>query len=335
MNSQTLFFNNAQNKQYSENPLEFKLRNYNLKLYAPTIQLNSHKGELYSGRFSREGLLYATAGFDKVINIWDVFDEKCKNIFTLDGHSNAVTDLSWSYDDSIIASSSADKSIMLWDVYKTTRIKKLKEHSNVVNSVSFNRQNSEVMVSSGEDCRLIMWDLKQRKSVLNFTHNSQLTSCFVTNSNERIYFSGIDNQIHCYNTKINKIEYSLVGHSDTITGIDLNSNQNKMISNSLDGSIRVWDLTNLNEDKCEKILYGSSNNFEKNLIRCRWSKDDKYIACGSASCHVIIWKADGISDQPILALAGHKGTVNDVDFSKYGNIVASASSDFSAILGEM
>jgi WD40 repeat protein len=116
-----------------------------LKLYSPVISLTGHKGEVYSGSFSNEGYLYASAGFDKSIMIWEVFDENCKNIQTLTGHSNAIMQLKWSQDDSKIYSCSADKTVSIWDVYECKRIRKLKGHEAFVNSLDSTKKGLELV----------------------------------------------------------------------------------------------------------------------------------------------------------------------------------------------
>ena len=39
------------------------------KTFSDTVQLSGHKSEIYTGKFSKDGELYATAGNDKEINM--------------------------------------------------------------------------------------------------------------------------------------------------------------------------------------------------------------------------------------------------------------------------
>lgn len=328
-----IYYNNSQNKVFRNNPREYDLRVSQLKLYSPTVQLKGHKGELFAGKFSNEGLLFSTAGIDKQINIWDVFDSKCKNLLMLDGHTKAVLDFSWNNDDTLLASASADKNVFLWDIFKATRIKKLKGHTSIVNSVFFSKQDNNLLVSVSEDCAMIIWDLRTRKEALSFKHKCQLLTVVSGKHSREFFFAGIDNQIHCFNMKMNKIEYSLTGHSDTITGLGLSNDGNFICSNSMDKTVRVWNIKSFfSETRCLGVLTGNSNNFEKNLIRCAWSANDEYIAAGSADRSVYVWSVK--TGELVNRLQGHEGTVNDVGFSKHGGIIGSVSSDFTAILGE-
>ena len=99
------------------------------RLFAPTIQLSGHEGEIFCTAFSpieTEGRFLATGSFDKTIMLWDVYGE-CENWGHLKGHSNAVLQLRWSKLDGgrILYSASADKTLAAWDVEAGIRIKKL------------------------------------------------------------------------------------------------------------------------------------------------------------------------------------------------------------------
>jgi Prp8 binding protein len=116
-----------------------------LRIYTPTIALTGHQGDIYSGKFSNEGYIYATGGHDKSIMLWEVYEETCRNLTTLQGHSNAILDLAWSQDDSKIYTCSADKTVCIWDIYESKRIKKLKGHDSIVNCLDTTKKGPELV----------------------------------------------------------------------------------------------------------------------------------------------------------------------------------------------
>ena len=325
-----LFYNNTQTKLFKNQTTSKELqRTQTLKLYSSTIQLQGHKAELYSGRFSTHGLFFATAGIDKDINIWETFDQKCKNSLRLKGHTNAVMDLCFNEDDNILFSASADKSVAIWDIYKGERIKKLK-HNNIVNSVDY---KNNILVTAGEDSKISVFDVRTKKEVFNYLHKYQITKAVINNSCDLIYFCGIDCLIHCLSIKSNKIEFSLVGHKDIITGLSLSNNENWILSNGFDANVVIWDVRCfVEESRVRKVIPCTGNNLEKNLIRNCWSSDDSLISCGSTDNNVYIWNS--YSGEIVSILPGHDATVNDVSFCKLSNIIGSVSSDHTSIIGE-
>jgi Prp8 binding protein len=116
-----------------------------LKLYSPTILLSGHQGEVYTGKFSNEGFLYASAGHDRDIMVWEVFEESCRNLTTLTGHGNAILEVSWGQDDTKLFSASADKTVSMWDIFESKRIKKYKGHDSFVNCLDTTKKGPELV----------------------------------------------------------------------------------------------------------------------------------------------------------------------------------------------
>ena len=68
----------------------------------------------------------------------------------------------------------------------------------------------------------------------------QITSVAI--SDKYIFYGGVDNSIKAWNlVSGNFLEFALLGHKDTITGIRI-SKSNSLVSNSMDKSLRKWDV---------------------------------------------------------------------------------------------
>jgi len=46
-------------------------------------------------KFSKCGNYLASAGRDRLVFVWDIFDPQCRNIGVCKGHKNAILDLKW------------------------------------------------------------------------------------------------------------------------------------------------------------------------------------------------------------------------------------------------
>jgi len=161
----------------------------------------------------------------------------------------------------------------------------------------------------------------------------QITSVSFNATGEQAFIAGIDNQIKIYDLKKNKVENTLIGHTDTITGISLSNDGNYLLSNSMDGTIRCWDVRPFAKgSRCIKQFFGVTHNFEKNLLRVTWNKDDSLISAGSADRYVYIWNFTSMKVE--RKFGGHNGSVNETSFNKLSNIIGSCSSDRTAIIGE-
>lgn len=82
-------------------------------------------------------------------------------MLTLRGHASVITDLAVSPDNSLIASSSEDNNIRIWDPRTGASLAVLRGHAALVHLVRFAPQES-VLASASEDGTCRVWDLRDR-----------------------------------------------------------------------------------------------------------------------------------------------------------------------------
>uniref|UniRef100_A0A7S1B0Q9 Uncharacterized protein n=1 Tax=Noctiluca scintillans TaxID=2966 RepID=A0A7S1B0Q9_NOCSC len=304
-------------------------------LFGPTMLLTGHEAEVYCSEFSPDGRCLATGSMDKSIFLWQVYGE-CENYGVMRGHGNAVLEIHWNYDGTQIYTCSADKSLCVWDPESGKRLKKLNGHTAIVNSMQCTRRGSPFLVSGGDDGTTKLWDLRVRRCVYTFEHQYQILAVSFDDQSERIFSGSLDNTILIYDMRKREAEPEVLeGHTDSITGIDVSENGNFLASNSMDNSVRIWDIRPFapGRNRFMRSLKGAVHNFEKNLLRVRWSAKDAMLAAGSADQNVNIW------DMRLLQLAyklpGHTGSVNEICFHPKEPIIASASSDRLVFMGEL
>jgi Prp8 binding protein len=180
---------------------------------------------------------------------------------------------------------------------------------------------------------MILWDIREK----NFTHvekfKYQITSVKFNKTGDQVFIAGIDNQIKIFDLRKKQVENTLIGHLDTITGMALSNDGNYLLSNSMDHTIRCWDIRAFTSGtRCVKMFQGNTHNFEKNMLRVAWNHDDTLISAGSADRFVYIW--DFATGRIERKLGGHLGSVNETSFNKLSNIIASCSSDKTVYIGE-
>ncbi|XP_026754638.1 U5 small nuclear ribonucleoprotein 40 kDa protein [Galleria mellonella] len=302
-------------------------------LYAPIMLLEGHQGEIFSAKFHPEGKHLASAGFDRQIFLWNVYGQ-CENVMVMSGHTGAIMELCFSPDGSHLYTCATDNTVAVWDVPTGTRIKKLKGHSNFVNSVSGARRGPELLVSASDDNTIKLWDARKRNPIASFDSTYPVTSVLFNDTAEKIISGGIDNVIKVWDIRNNQIAYKIKGHTDTVTGLSLSSDGSYLLSNSMDNTLRIWDVRPFApSDRCVKLMSGHQHNFEKNLLRCAWSPDGSKVSAGSADRFLYVW--DTTTRRVLYRLPGHNGSLNDVHFHPTEPIVLSASSDKQIYLGEI
>lgn len=120
-------------------------------LQAATMKLTGHGAAVYAARFNATGGLLASGGGDKLLFLWEVAGE-CRNTHVFTGHDGPVLDLAWGRDSALLFTASADKTAAVWDVATGERVKRIRGHGGVVNSVAATRRGEEMIVTGSDDC---------------------------------------------------------------------------------------------------------------------------------------------------------------------------------------
>ena len=301
-------------------------------LLAPTMLLTGHGDAVMTLKFSPSGQALASGSRDKSVNLWHTGDD-CKNYMVLNGHHNAVLEVQWSGDGERLLSCSADKTVRAWDAETGQPVKKMAEHSAIVNSVCPARGSLQLAVSGSDDGTTRLWDLRVRKCVQRFDGGFAVTAVAFNDAADGVFSGGIDNVVRCHDLRTGEVSMTLSGHTDTVTGVAVSPDGNFLLSNAMDQTLRVWDVRPYApQERCTQVIKGVAHNFEKNLLRCAWSPDGAKVTCGSADRMVYVWAADGTLQ---YKLPGHKGSVNEAVMHPTEPIVASCSSDSTIYMGEL
>lgn len=299
----------------------------------PIMLLTGHDGEILSSKFHPSGTAIASAGVDRSIYLWATRGD-CENYAILKAaHSNTIIELQYSRDGERLFSCSADKTVTVWDSTTGCRLKKLRGHTSFVNSISAGPSDKNLLASIGDDCHINIWDLRSKKAAYTFKDNYQLTAVTFNKQTDLVLVGGIENTINVWDIRKGCVHYSLTGHMDTITGLSVSPDGRHVLSNSMDNTLKCWNIQPFVHNRLEKTFLGHQHNFEKNLLRCSWSPSGNMVAAGSSDRNVYIWSYH--SCDILYKLPGHRGCVNEIAFSPKEPVVMSCSSDKQIYLGEI
>ncbi|MBM3982754.1 MAG: WD40 repeat domain-containing protein [Planctomycetes bacterium] len=124
---------------------------------------DAHKDAIYALAFSPDGKTLATAGYDRLIHLWDVPDltgpqEKRKPgpRLTLKDHSDAVYGLSFHPDGKLLASAGADRAVKVWDAATGKRLYTLGDATDWVYAVAWSPDKKH-LAAAGVDKSVRVW----------------------------------------------------------------------------------------------------------------------------------------------------------------------------------
>ena len=301
-------------------------------LFSPNMLLTGHTDEVYSLAFSSDGKYLASGGKDKKLFIWQV-SEKCPNLGFSQNHKKSITDIKFTFDNEKVLTCSADNTLNLIDLYTLKNIRKFRGHENIVTCCDTNNKGNDLFISGGNDCKIKLWDPREKKEIRNINCDYPIMSLVFKNNNE-FFSGGLDNIIRNWDIKKNN-NFFLKGHVDCITDLKLSYEKSYLLSNSMDNTLKIWDIrtNSLNFQKPVKTFKGNFHDERQNLIRSSWNFNGKFITTGGFDKKIYIWNTN--SKKLVGVLGGHEGIVNSTIFHPRRNLIASCSADRCIILTEL
>jgi Prp8 binding protein len=82
--------------------------------------------------------------------LWHTYGD-CANYAAALGHSGAVLEVQWTADGEHLVTASTDRTAAVWDAPTASRIRRLKGHSGIVNSVAVARGDGAAVVTGSDD----------------------------------------------------------------------------------------------------------------------------------------------------------------------------------------
>jgi len=312
-------------------------------LEAPIVALTgAHGSEILSARFDPTGQNIAACSTDRSVSLWRTYPPTTNYGQLPYLHQAAITDLQWSLVSPLLYTVSADKTMNLTDLTTGQRIKKIRAHRGIINSLA--RSNAghgiELVATASDDGTVKIWecgDEGSRSNAATFELGCPVTSvCWGPDGNS-VFVGALDNLIHVYDLRKNQEVYALTGHTDTPTSISLSPDGTHILSPSLSSQTIIHDIRPFSPSptRIHRILQGAPAGFENALLKGTWSRSDggERVAVGGADRTVTVWNVESGHIQ--YKLPGHKGTVTCVDFHPKEPIILTGSKDMTLLLGEL
>ena len=124
---------------------------------------------------------------------------------------------------------------------KAKEVEKEVGHTLDVTGLFFNNTGS-VLVSCSMDSNLIFWDFYEQKLIRKISHNCAQLKLFGFRDGNFVAVVGQDKVIRLYDIASFKISRRFAGHIREITDVGFSPDGRRLISSSLDSTLRVWDI---------------------------------------------------------------------------------------------
>ncbi|XP_070051648.1 transcriptional corepressor LEUNIG_HOMOLOG isoform X2 [Nicotiana tabacum] len=195
--------------------------------------LHATHSELLCCHFHSQGKLLAAAGHEVVI--WDLENN---DVNTGKGHAHLVTDIRFTPNSRVFATSSFDRTVMIWDAAKPSNpFQKLVGHADHVMSIDFHPSKVGLLSSCDSNDEIRLWDVNDGDCKLIFKGGSRQVRFQPRFGNLLACSTG--NIINIFDVETNSVQLQLQGHVGDVRSICWDMSGNFLASVSED-SARIW-----------------------------------------------------------------------------------------------
>lgn len=199
--------------------------------------LGGHLGPITALAFTKDGKRLASAGEDRLIQLWD-------STFTigtrLEGHKDRVNCLAFERTGRYLFSGSDDKTILIWNI-KTGKVVKTISNEQPINSIAISNNGKYIYVAGGEP-KIKLIEIATGKTIKTFDGHTDVVNDLALTSDEKFLLSGSnDKTARVWNLATGKQARILPVDCWKALSIALSNNQKYAVTGCNDGSLKVWE----------------------------------------------------------------------------------------------
>jgi hypothetical protein len=198
-----------------------------------------HPTTVWGVKFSPDGTLLATAGYDGLVRIWDVATRQPKH--DLEKHKGWVRAVAFSRDGTRLASAGEDGHVVLWDPKTGAEVTSIAAHEGAATCVAF-AADGQTLASGGSDKLVKLWNPADGsvKGKLE-GHGDTLWALAYAPDGQTLASGGADRTVRLWAAADGKPLATLFGHKDWVTSLAYAADGSRIVSGGMDGALKLWD----------------------------------------------------------------------------------------------
>lgn len=228
----------------------FRLENDSQLPSTPLASFTGHKDAVYAMAFSPDGKTLATAGYDRLIHLWDISLVETKSSqpittpkLTLKDHSDTIYGLSFHPDGQLLASAGADRAVKVWEIATGKRLYTLGDPTDWVYCVEWSPDKKH-LAAGGVDKSVRVWDADKESGKLVhsvYAHEKAVSRLMYSSDGASLFTVGEDKVLKAWNAAKMTESKLYPRQAETVLAMALRPDGKQLAVGRFDGVAQLLD----------------------------------------------------------------------------------------------
>jgi WD40 repeat protein len=242
---------------------------------------------------------------------------------SLAGHKGWVYDVAFSSDGRLLATSSSDPSVKVWDAGTGRELHTLLGFRDGVLAVAFSPDpTSSTLATASADSSVILWDAMSGKRLRTLVgHQGGVTAVAFDAEGRRLASASYDGTVRIWDVRSGEALHTFYPDVGHVFSVAFDPDGKRLVVAGENGLAAVWEVSS-----ARRLFLLRGHEWEINATA--FSRNGKWIATAGRDVTARVW--DATTGELKTTLSGHTNTVQAVAFSPDSRRLATASLDRTA-----
>ena len=265
--------------------------------------LRGHADNVISVSFSPDGKTLAFASGGGNVLLWDAETGqllktletplKTVKLWNVEVGIADITNVSYSPDSKMLASSSWDETVKLWNLETGQLLRTLQGHTSGCASVAYSPEG-KTLASAGVDKTVKMWDVATGQLLRTLEgHTDAVIDIAYSPDGKTLASASSDKTVKLWNVDTGQQLRTIVAHTESVNSVSYSPDGKTLASASNDETVKLWD------GATGELLY-TLRGHTNAVIRIAYSPDGKTLASASDDTSICFWNPN--TGQLLLSL---------------------------------
>ncbi len=240
--------------------------------------ITGHEGPITATAFVGDKNRILSCSWDNTTRLWDT---KSGEDSTILKHNSEVKALAVALGQGKGAAGSRDGEVKVFSLNTLKSMRNLQAHGTDITGLAFINEGSKLVTSSLDgECKI--WDLSSYEVELELNKVRESIRAITTNVDSSKLVLGLrSGRILSVDLENPKKTVELVGHSDIVGALSIDSTGERLASGSWDRTLRIWSLNSLKEISNGTLLSG--------ITAVEWAPNDEVVFSTDFAGTVTSW----------------------------------------------